>query len=506
MRWPVVVALILGIAVPSLAGAQPGSRDPLPGGYQRLYAGNYDAAFSEFTTARAQSAQALPAWFGQLLSQLARVQVDESLEDSFERDADAFIEAASTRYAQSRDDSEALFYLAQAHMVRGTFRASSNQGLWGAARDAARAKSYSEQYLKAHPEHGDAYFTIGLYNYYVGIAPTFLKVLRVLLFLPGGNRTTGLRQLERAAKTGNLFAPMAEAILGNIYGELEGRLSDGIAIGERLTARYPGNALMRISLAQLYAHPTVEAYARAEQQYRAILDAATSSSLQDQSDRQRGTLGLAQLRRIQWRPDEAIALLTPVIDSSPAKPEWIVPTFLVYRASYRMLVNDAAAADDATRVLREKRWTKWHDEARETSTQIAKWRARAADAAIYASLIPANRLVVEDRWDDARTAYAVVEAAHKGDWQVRYRLAYLEFARGNDAAAAAALEAIVNAPARIPDWLRANAMLTLAWTHDIAGRREDALTLYRRIIDDYDDESASESARLGLLAPYKRHK
>ena len=147
MRWPVVVALLLGLAVPSLAGAQPGSRDPLPGGYQRLYAGNYDAAFSEFTSARAQSAQALPAWFGQLLSQLARVQVDESLEAGFERDADAFIEAASTRFAQSRADSEALFYLAQAHMVRATFRAGSNQGLWGAARDAARAMSYGEQYL-----------------------------------------------------------------------------------------------------------------------------------------------------------------------------------------------------------------------------------------------------------------------------------------------------------------------------------------------------------------------
>ena len=505
MRWLVVVAFSVGAAVPWPAAAQSSSRDPLPSGYQRLYAGNADAAFSEFTAARGQNAQALPAWFGQLLAQLARVQVDESLEAGLERDLTAFIDAASARYAQSRNDAEALFYLAQAHMVRGTFRISSDKGIWGAARDAARSKGYAEQYLRVHPEHGDAYFTIGLYNYYVGIAPTFLKVLRVLLFLPGGDRATGLRQLERAAGTGQLFAPMAEAILGSIYGGLEGRLSDGIAIGERLTARFPGNALMRISLAQLYAHPTIEDYARAEQQYRAILANATSSSLLDQSDRQRATLELAQLRRTQWRLDDAIALLNPVIDSNPAKPEWIQPTFLLNRASFRMLVNDPAAGDDVTRVLGDKRWTKWQDEARDTRTRITKWQARAADAAIYASLIPANKLVVDDRWDEARAAYAAVDSMHKGDWQVRYRLAYLDFARGNDAAAATGLERIVNAQARIPDWLRANAMLTLAWTRDIAGRREDALTLYRRIVSDYGDESAAEPARLGLLAPYKRH-
>jgi hypothetical protein len=505
MRWLVVAALSVGLVLPRPAAAQSASRDPLPSAYQRLYAGNADAAYGAFSAARTQNAQALPAWFGQLLAQLARLQADESLEAGFERDADAFIAAAAARYSQSRDDTEALFYLAQAHMLRGAFRASSDKGMWGAARDAARSKSYAEQYLKVHPEHGDAYFSIGLYNYYVGIAPTFLKVLRVLLFLPGGDRATGLRQIERAAKSGQLFAPMAEAILGSIYGGLEGRLSDGIAIGERLTAQFPGNALMRISLAQLYAHPTIEDYTRAELQYRAILDRATSSSLQDQSDRQRATLELAQLRRTQWRLDEAIALLTPVIDSNPAKPEWIQPTFLLQRASFRMLVNDSGAMDDVTRVLRDARWAKWQDEARETRSQIGKWRARASDAAIYASLIPANRLVVADRWEEARAAYAAVESVHKGDWQVRYRLAYLEFARGNDRGAATALEGIANSSARIPDWLRANAMLTLAWTRDIAGRREEALTLYRRIVADYEDESASGPARLGLLAPYKRH-
>jgi tetratricopeptide (TPR) repeat protein len=398
-----------------------------------------------------------------------------------------------------------LFYLAQAHMLRGTFRAFTDRGMFGAARDAARSKSYAERYLKSHPEHGDAYLTIGLYNYYVGIAPTYLKFLRVLLLLPGGDRATGLRQLERAARTGDLFAPVAEGVLGAIYGSLEGRLLDGIAINERMVEKFPGNALLRLSLAQLYSLPTIEAYGRAEQQYRAILTAAASDSLQDRSDRHRATIGLAELRRTQWRIEEAIALLTPVIDQQPQKPEWVLPAFLLDRAGYRMLLNDAAAGEDAARVLADRRWSKFRDGARETRTQIAKWLARADDAAIYSSLLPANRLVVEDRWDEARAAYGRVSAQHPGDWQVRYRLAYLDFARGQYDDAAAALQPITSTSQRLPDWLRANAYLTLAWTHDIAGRRDAALTIYRRIVDDYGDESASGPARLGILAPYKRH-
>ena len=232
---------------------------------------------------------------------------------------------------------------------------------------------------------------------------------------------------------------------------------------------------------------------------------ASSSSLQDQSDRQRGTLGLAQLRRVQWRIEEAVALLTPVIDQQPQKPEWILPTFLIERAGYRMLLNDPAAGDDAARVLADRRWTKFRDPARETRAQIAKWRAQSADAAIYTSLLPANRLVVEDQWDEARAAYARVDAAASGRLAGSLstgvsRLRARTVRRGRKGARADYRHVTGNT-----DWLRANALLTLAWTHDIAGRREAALAIYRRIVDDYGEESASGPARLGILAPYKRH-
>ena len=88
-------------------------------------------------------------------------------------------------------------------------------------------------------------------------------------------------------------------------------------------------------------------------------------------------------------------------------------------------------------------------------------------------------------------------------WQVQYRLAVLDFSRGDYARATSSLEGIVSSNAKMPDWLKASALLHLAWTRDLAGRRADAVTLYKRIVDDYDDESAAGPARLGLLTPYK---
>ena len=89
---------------------------------------------------------------------------------------DAVIDLADRRYGKNDQDAEALFYLAQAHMLRATYRFEHDKGMWGAARDGARSKRLADAYIKRHPEHGDAYFALGAYNYYVEIAPAF-KVL-----------------------------------------------------------------------------------------------------------------------------------------------------------------------------------------------------------------------------------------------------------------------------------------------------------------------------------------
>jgi hypothetical protein len=497
-----VALALFACAVPAAAQTS-AANDPIYAGYMRLYAGEREAADKHFETLRARDPKSLPAWFGQLFAQQTRVDFEPALAPAFETGVAAFLDQAEQRYSRSHADAEALFYLAAGYLLRSTYRVDHDKGVWGAARDAAKAKGYADTYIKQHPEHGDAYLALGLYNYYVDIAPNFVKVLRVLLFLPSGSRSQGMTQLERAGRAGSYFAPLAEAALADIYSSFEGRLGEAIAIGETLVQRFPTNADLRFDLAQRYMHPAVEAYDRAAAQYTVIGEQKNGSSIEHLEARYRATLGLANLRRSQWRMEEAIALLTPVIDQGIAKPAWVSPMFLIRRANYRALVNDAGAAGDAERVVADKRMATWHKAAQGQLAFIAA-RKKSGEGAVYASLIPGNRLVVEHRWDDATAVYDAVAASHPGNWQVKYRRAYLEFMRGNYGTASQGFTEIAASNAPMPSWLKAAAMVNLGWTHDIAGRRAEALKVYKRVVDDYENEAASGAARVGLISPYRR--
>jgi TolA-binding protein len=179
-----------------------------------------------------------------------------------------------------------------------------------------------------------------------------------------------------------------------------------------------------------------------------------------------------------------------------------MPNLLLRRANYKMLVNDASAIDDARRVLAEPTLETWHRAARRQSAAIESHR-RGNHGSVYAVLLRGNRLVAEDRFEDARAVYVAVAKEYPGDWQVRYRLAYLDFARGEYDAAATAMQAIASAGSPMPSWLKAAALLSLARIHDIEGNRAQAVRLYKRVVDEYEDESPAGAARLGLIAPYR---
>ena len=51
--------------------------------------------------------------------------------------------------------------------------------------------------LALEPQLDDAWFGIGLYHYYADVAPAALKLLRMLLLLPGGDRNQGLAEMLR---------------------------------------------------------------------------------------------------------------------------------------------------------------------------------------------------------------------------------------------------------------------------------------------------------------------
>src|SRR5262249_49885525 len=190
-----------------------------------------------------------------------------------------------------------------------------------------------------------------------------------------------------------------------------------------------------------------------------------------------------------WRCDEAMAILDKTIDAPAGLPDWVLPRFLLRRAGYRMLLNDRRAADDAKRVRNDAAMARWHDDADDVLKRVAKYPSQG-DPALYAALMPANRRVAEGQYDQARQAYESIARGRMTEPQVRYRLAYLDFARGNAAAAGPMFETLSAAKAA-PDWVRAASFLYVGRLADLAGNRPTALKAYQKVVDDYSDERAS---------------
>jgi len=484
-------------------GAAQSAADPaLVAAYDAYYRGDRAAADARFRQIAARPSD-LAGAFGQLVVTHARMGPDSAESPSFEQALDGLIGRASDRYGSDRSDDEALFYLAFSYTLRSGYKFEHQKGIIGAARDGGHARGYADTYLKRHPDNGDVHLVRGLYNYFVDLAPSFVRMFRFLLFLPGGNRTTGLQDIEFAAAHGVYFGRTAQLQLVPIYGALEGRPAEAIAFGERLERELPANDDVAFALADVYISPSVEARDRAGQVYERVLDRHRADPTADgAAARARAWYGLAGARFEAWRCDEAMAILDRTIDAPPGLPDWVLPRFLLRRAGYRMLLNDRRAADDARRVRNDPAMDRWHDDADDVLKRVAKYQSQD-DPALYAALIPANRLVVEGKYDEASQAYASIARGRTSEPQVRYRLAYLDFARGNGAAAAPAFQALSSTRAA-PDWVRASSFLYVGRLADLAGNRQGAVKAYQKVVDDYGDERASLAARVGLITPYKR--
>lgn len=496
-------AVLAGLAADVPARAQAPTPETIQTGYRLFYEGDTGAAIKHFKDLLTATPNDLPARFGLLFAQEEWLKTHLGVVASFEKGLDELIDLADQRYGRNKQDDEALFYLAQGHFLRAEYKFDHDKGMLGAARDGARAKNLIETYVKRHPEHGDAYFVLGLYNYYVELVPSFVKMFRFLLFLPAGNRTEGLKQIERAAAQGPLFGPRAEMVLVEIYSTLEGRVAEAVAVGAKLRRRYPANDEIDFAMAELYSSASVEDYGQAAAAYQEVIDRRrVDPSLEGSTSRYRGLSGLSNVRQDQWRFDEAIAALAPPIDAGVTNPDWVLPQFLLRRANLRALLDDAAAVDDAKRVLGDARLARWHQNATSLITSIEQRRA-SGEAALYASLIPASRLVAEGKYDEARRLYEPIRAAHPQAPLVAYRLAYLDFAKGDSERALGEFAAIA-ANRAAPASIRAFSLLYVGRAHDLSGRREQARQTYQKVIDDFEKERASSSAKIGLVTPYKR--
>ena len=181
------------------------------------------------------------------------IQIDptnHALDEDLARATTTAVEAAEAWTKREPDRAEAWFYLAGAYAPLTQWRVFNGQRL-AAGRDGNRVRVALERATALDPNLNDAYFGIGLYHYYADVASLLSKFLRILLFLPGGDRVRGLEEMERTRDRGALLRGEADFQLHWIYVWYEREPEKALALLRGLDARYPSNPIFLQRIAEI---------------------------------------------------------------------------------------------------------------------------------------------------------------------------------------------------------------------------------------------------------------
>lgn len=244
---------------------------------------------------------------------------DKSLDAALQRDATAAIDAADAWTRREPERAEAWFYRAGAYAPLTEWRILRGERL-AAARDAKRIKDALDRAVALDPDLKDAYFGIGLYHYYADIAPAALKVLRFLLFLPGGDRELGLREMLTTREQGVLLRGEADYQLHYIYLWYEHQPARALELLRGLDRRYPTNGVFLSRVAQIerdYVKDRRASRASSQQLLdRALSGRVTFAPIQEA----RARLAIAGDAIALGDPRAALTIVTPLVDHGVSAP------------------------------------------------------------------------------------------------------------------------------------------------------------------------------------------
>jgi len=500
--------LAAGLAL--LFVAQPGTRTEatrgLTGAEQltRVYDAIFDAKFDEVRTELDKACPPAPQEVCRVLDAVAlwwRIQLDpfdRSRDATFLKSVNYAVASAETWTTREPQRAEAWFYLGGAYGARVQWRVLRGDRL-AAARDGKRIKDALEKALALDPDMHDAWFGIGLYHYYADVAPTAAKVLRWLLFLPGGDRVKGLEEMLRARNEGALLRSEADYQLHVLYLWYEQEPARALELLQALRRRHIENPHFLELIAEVqdvYQHdPTASL-----RSWRSLYVAARQHRVgHEEMAEARARLGMAsQLDRL-FETDVAIEHLRAIVASKPGAPYGAV-------ARAQMQLGDALA-----RMGRHNESVAAYKAAIAAATPDDPFRiedrARAAlrkkpdldAAAAYRLSIEGWRATEAGDLASASQAIETSLELRPGDAVTRYRQARLLQAKKDEAGALRVFEAIAAARAATPPTIYAFACVDAARLLEQRGERARAIDLYRTARDVFGADQRTKDAAARAL-------
>lgn len=167
--------------------------------------------------------------------------------ERFESQVKQAMAAADGRLRENPKDSEALYGMGVAHMLRAFYTFRIRKKALEGLNQARKAQRFCRRSVKIDPYFYDAYLMTGLYDYALGSLPA---VARFFLFFKGtrGNKKMGLVEVRAAASYGTRDPTASKIILAIFLGrEKEWDSVREIVVG--LERRYPRNYYLPLLLA-----------------------------------------------------------------------------------------------------------------------------------------------------------------------------------------------------------------------------------------------------------------
>lgn len=166
---------------------------------------------------------------------------DESRDDRFHDMLDDVIDLCDARLDRNERDIAGLFFRGGAIGFQG--RLHANRKSWvNAATRGKEALPVVMDAAEIAPENADLAFGTGIYDYYAAVLPDRYPVLKpLMMFLPGGDRKRGLRELSHAAEHARFANWEAMYFLMQMYYGEENKPSTALTYVRRLVNEFPAN-------------------------------------------------------------------------------------------------------------------------------------------------------------------------------------------------------------------------------------------------------------------------
>jgi tetratricopeptide (TPR) repeat protein len=478
----------LAVVCATAGRAQPSGSSALPeltgvDGLSRVYDYILDARFDQADAELQRACGPAPPEACAVLDATAtwwRILLDpgsRALDDDFSSSIDAAIAGADAWVVREPKSAEAQFYLGAAYAVRVQWRVLRDEKL-AAARDGKRIKQALDRAIALDPELDDAYFGLGMYQYYADIAPASAKVLRFLLMLPGGNKTEGLAQMLRARWQGRLLQGEADYQLQIIYLWYEHRVDQAIDILESLHDRYPGNPLFLSELAQVqdkYQHDITASL----DTWRTVLALAREQRLNEPALAAiQARLGVARQLEALYQTDHAIEQLRAIVEAKPSQPYGATATAWLALGEAHDRVGDRESASAAYRAAIAAAPPELHL-IRQHANERLRHPPDVTRAEAYRLSLDGFRRLERSDVNGAEAALSRSLALDPRDPVAHYRYGRVLQARRQDAPALAQFEQTIRAGRECPAPITAAAYLEAARLQERSGQLDIALGYYR---------------------------